>query len=204
MRMKEGLRTILAFLAGAIAFLALFLLAKWHILVSAVIALLLYGAVFLLTKPTRRIGSTKVDSLKGGPELLQIMSDAHEDMQAIYRASQQVGDAAIKEKALKLHELGNRILAYLGQNPQKISSARRFFSFYLDTGANILTKYMNLMASNPDSERVQRLTPETGRALDILHKAFMEQFNKLVQNEVMDVEADIALLEKTLQMEGGL
>lgn len=202
--MKEGFRTVLAFIAGALAFYLLFFRAHWHILVSGAIALLLYGAVFLLTKPTRRIGSVKVDSLKGGPELLQIMSDAHEDMQSIYRASQQVKDSAIKEKALKLHELGNRILTYLGQNPKKISSARRFFSFYLDTGANILTKYMNLMASNPDSERVQRLTPETDRALDILHKAFMEQFNKLVQNEVMDVEADIDLLEKTLQMEGGL
>jgi hypothetical protein len=51
---------------------------------------------------------------------------------------------------------------------------------------------------------VQRLTPETARALDILQDAFMAQFNKLMQNEVMDVEADIDLLEKTLHMEGGL
>jgi hypothetical protein len=40
--------------------------------------------------------------------------------------------------------------------------------------------------------------------LDILQDAFMTQFNKLVQNEVMDVEADIGLLEKTLHLEGGL
>jgi hypothetical protein len=32
----------------------------------------------------------------------------------------------------------------------------------------------------------------------------MKQFNKLMQNEVMDVEADIDLLEKTLHLEDGL
>ena len=202
--MKENARTFLGFAAGIASFLALFFMLKWHILVSGLIALLVYGAVFLLTKPTRRIGTTSVDSLQGGQELLQIMSDAHDDMQVIHRASQSGHDPQIALKAKKLHELGSRLLTYLGDNPKKISSARRFFSFYLDTGANILTKYMDLMASNPDSPQVQRLTPETARALDVLHDAFMTQFNKLVQNEVMDVEADIDLLEKTLHLEGGL
>ena len=132
------------------------------------------------------------------------MSDAHDDMQVIFQASQRTLDAQIDVKAKKLYELGNRMLTYLGNNPEKISSARRFFSFYLDTGANILSKYMNLITSNPDSPQVQRLTPETARALDILHDAFMKQFNKLMQNEVMDVEADIDLLEKTLHLEDGL
>lgn len=202
--MKESSRSFLAFLAGIASFAALYLLFKWHIVVSGLIALLIYGAVFLLTRPTQRIGATNVDNLQGGQELLQIMSDAHDDMQVIHRASQRSRDPQIAEKAKKLHELGSRLLTYLGDNPKKISSARRFFSFYLDTGANILTKYMDLMASNPDSPQVQRLTPETARALDVLQDAFMTQFNKLVQNEVMDVEADIDLLEKTLHVEGGL
>ena len=202
--MKENTRTFIAFLAGILVFVLLYFGASWHILVSGLIALLIYGAIFLLTKPVKRIGSTPVDSLKGGQELLQIMSDAHEDMQVIYRASQVTLDAQIDVKAKKLHELGNRLLTYLGNNPEKISSARRFFSFYLDTGANILSKYMNLITSNPDSPQVQRLTPETARALDILHDAFMKQFNKLMQNEVMDVAADIDLLEKTLHLEDGL
>ncbi|NMD37764.1 MAG: hypothetical protein GYA87_03675 [Christensenellaceae bacterium] len=202
--MKENFRSFISFLAGIIVFALLYFKADWHIIVSGLIAVLIYGAVFLFTKPVKRIGNTPVDNIKGGQELLQIMSDAHDDMQVIYKASQLSLDADISEKAKKLHELGNRLLTYLDNNPKKISSARRFFSFYLDTGANILNKYMNLIASNPDSPQVQSLTPETARALDILHDAFMKQFNKLMQNEVMDVEADINLLEKTLHLEEGL
>lgn len=202
--MKEGIRTVLAFLVALLVFVWLFFGLSGHIAVCGIIAILIYGAVFLLTKPIARIGKTRVDNIQGGQELLQIMNDAHDDMQVILKASQTPLDAGIDEKAKKLYELGDRLLKYLGNNPQKISSARRFFSFYLATAANILTKYMDLIASNPDSPQVQGLTPETARALDILQGAFMTQFNKLMQNEVMDIEADINLLEKTLHLEGGL
>lgn len=200
--MSEGLRSLLGLLAGLGSFLLLHLSMRWNLFVAAGIAVLLYLAVYYLTKPALRIGKIKVDRLKGGEELHQMMSDAHADMQVIYRASQAVGDTGIRSKALKLHELGNQMLSYLSQNPGTISSARRFFSYYLDTGAGILSKYMKLTTGNPSSPEVQRLTPETDKALDTLYEAFMAQFNKLMANEVMDVEADIQLLEKTLKMEG--
>ena len=39
--------------------------------------------------------------------------------------------------------------------------------------------------------------------MPMLNQAFEKQFTRLMEGELMDVEADIALLEKTLKMEGG-
>lgn len=200
--MTEALRSLLGLIVAAAAFLGLNFGLKWNLFVSAGLAVALYFAVYLLLKPSLRIGKTRVDSIKGGEQLHQMMADAHEDMKTIYNAAQGAGGEGIRLKAVKLHELGNRMLNYLSQNPASIPQARRFFTYYLDTGANILSKYMKLAKSNPNSAEVQRLTPETARAVDILQDAFMEQFNKLMANEVMDVEADIKLLENTLKMEG--
>lgn len=200
--MKEATRAGLAVVLALAAFYMLLLVMKWHLLVAVVIAVLINFAVYMLTKPVLKIGSVQVDNLRGGEDLHQMMSDAHQDMQVIYNASQMVRDEAIKQKAVKLHALGNRILTYLGNNPERIPRARRFFTYYLDTGANILTKYMNLVASNPESAQVQGLAPGTARAMDALHDAFVSQFNKLMQNEILDVEVDIELLEKTLKLEG--
>lgn len=200
--MKEATRAGLAVVLALAVFYMLLLVMKWHLLVAVVIAVLIYFAVYMLTKPVLKIGSVQVDNLRGGEDLHQMMSDAHQDMQVIYNASQMVRDEAIKQKAVKLHALGNRILTYLGNNPERIPRARRFFTYYLDTGANILTKYMNLVASNPESAQVQGLAPGTARAMDALHDAFVSQFNKLMQNEILDVEVDIELLEKTLKLEG--
>lgn len=200
--MKESIRVTVSLLVSLAAFALLFFGLKWQIWVSAALALLLYGAVYLMGKPILRIGSVKVDSIKGGEELHQMMADAQDDMRTIYNASQSVRDQGVKDKALKLHQLGNSILSYLSENPGKIGSARRFFTYYLDTGAGILDKYMRLARTNPNSSQVQQLTPQTAQAMDILHDAFMGQFNKLMQNELIDVEADIRLLENTLKMEG--
>lgn len=200
--MRETLRVLVSTLVPLAGFLFIFLGMKWHVLVAALIAVLLYFALYLFLKPVQRIGRVNVEDLKGGAELHQLMSEAQDDMRAIYTASQTVKDEDIKHKAARLHAFGNSILNYLSQNPDKISGSRRFFSYYLDTGANILTKYMKLAGSNPDSEQVRRLTPQTSQALDHLYQAFMGQFSKLMQNELMDVEADIELLEKTLKMEG--
>lgn len=200
--MSEALRSILGLLAGLGGFALLHFQVGWSVFVAAPIAIVLYFAVFYLTTPSLRIGKIKVDSLKGGEELHRLMSDASDDMQVIYRASQAAKDPDIRAKALRLHELGNQMLTYLGQNPQNIPQARRFFTYYLDTGSDLLGKYMKLTVGNPSSAEVQRLTPETSRALDILQEAFMGQFNKLMAHEVMDVEATIQLLEKTLKMEG--
>ena len=155
--MKEATRAGLAVVLALAAFYMLLLVMKWHLLVAVVIAVLIYFAVYMLTKPVLKIGSVQVDNLRGGEDLHQMMSDAHQDMQVIYNASQMVRDEAIKQKAVKLHALGNPILTYLGNNPERIPRARRFFTYYLDTGANILTKYMNLVASNPESAQVQGL-----------------------------------------------
>ena len=44
---------------------------------------------------------------------------------------------------------------------------------------------------------------KTAQALPVLNDAFARQFTHLMEGELMDVEADLALLKSTLEMEGG-
>ncbi|MGI6737840.1 MAG: 5-bromo-4-chloroindolyl phosphate hydrolysis family protein [Christensenellales bacterium] len=197
--MKEKTRTIIAVIISLIAFYILSSVLKWNTLVAGLIAVVLYFAVFLLLKPVLRIGSTNVENIRGGETMHRMMSDAHEDIQSIYIASQNIRDKDIKQKAEKLHELGSRILKYLNDNPSSIPEARRFFTYYLDTGQNILNKYMRLENSNPGSAEIKELSEKTSRGMDILYDAFTKQFSRLMRNELMDVEADIKMLEESLE-----
>lgn len=197
--MKEKTRTTIAVIISLIAFYILSSVLKWNTLVAGLIAVVLYFAVFLLLKPVLRIGSTNVENIKGGETMHRMMSDAHEDIQSIYIASQNIRDKDIKQKAEKLHELGSRILKYLNDNPSSIPEARRFFTYYLDTGQNILNKYMRLETSNPGSAEIKELSEKTSRGMDILYDAFTKQFSRLMRNELMDVEADIKMLEESLE-----
>ncbi len=197
--MKEKTRTTIAVIISLIAFYILSSVLKWNTLVAGLIAVVLYFAVFLLLKPVLRIGSTNVENIRGGETMHRMMSDAHEDIQSIYMAAQNIKDKDIKQKAEKLHELGSRILKYLNDNPSSIPEARRFFTYYLDTGQNILNKYMRLETSNPGSAEIKELSEKTSRGMDILYDAFTKQFSRLMRNELMDVEADIKMLEESLE-----
>ena len=197
--MKEKTRTTIAVIISLIAFYILSSVLKWNTLVAGLIAVVLYFAVFLLLKPVLRIGDTNVENIKGGETMHRMMSDAHEDIQSIYLAAQKINNKDIKQKAEKLHELGSRILKYLNDNPSSIPEARRFFTYYLDTGQNILNKYMRLENSNPGSAEIKELSEKTSRGMDILYDAFTKQFSRLMRNELMDVEADIKMLEESLE-----
>ncbi len=200
--MKEKTRTGISAVVSLIAYFILKKNLSWSPIVSGLLAVALYFAVYLLLKPKLKIGKIDVEDIKGGEAMHRMMVEANDDMQTIYRCSQSLSNEDIKRKAVKLHELGSRILAFLNDNPGRIPQARRFFTYYLDTGANILEKYRKIEEGGPSGAQLGRLSEETSRAMDVLYDAFTNQFDRLVQNEVLDVEADIKALEETLHLEG--
>lgn len=85
-----------------------------------------------------------------------------------------------------------RILDYLKENPDKIKLARRFFTYYLDTTAKILERYMEFQNTGLHSEEVEHILTKTAETLPVLNRAFEGQFTHLMQGELMDVEADLS------------
>lgn len=191
-----------AAVAGAV-FLVLFLALHWPVLLCAALAAGLYLALDLLFRPRRRIGGIDVEAVKGGEELRQLLDEAGEDLQMIQAASGEIRDPAVRREAETLYQVGTRMVSYLEQHPNKISLARRFFSYYLDTAAALLSRCRELQKTGLRTPEVTEILERTARVLPVLLEAFERQFAHLMEGELLDLEADIALLESTLKMEGG-
>ena len=152
---------------------------------------------------TRRIGGKDVELLQGGEEFHQLLEEAGKDLHTIKKAASAVKDPQVKQNTERLYETGNRIMSYLKQHPEKISAARRFFTYYLDTAAALADRYVQFQATGLHTEEVEEILQRTAKALPMLDRTFENQFTRLMEGELMDVEAEIALLENTLKMEGG-
>ena len=61
---------------------------------------------------------------------------------------------------------------------------------------------MKLQETGLGSGEAKRLKVQTTQALLTLNRAFEGQFEKLMGNELMDMEAEIRLLKQTMEMEG--
>lgn len=163
-----------------------------------------YVAVSQALKPRLRIAHIERHRLPAGndDELKELMRDAAEDMKAIETAGKAIVHPSLKSQVEKLHGIGIRILGYLSTHPERITTARKFLGYYLDTARNIVEKYLMFEESGLETEEVKRIRASTERALPILNTAFEKQFTRLMANDLMDVEADIKLLETSLKMDG--
>ena len=201
--MKEMVTALISALISCAVFLLLFLAAGWNLAAAALLCILLYFGLGLILKPRKKIGGIDVEKIQGGEELQKLLEGARKDLKQISRAAREITNIKAKEDAEALEAGGRRILSYLEENPEKISMARRFFTYYLDTAAGLLERYIQLQETGLRTPEVTETLRKTAGTFPVLNEVFEKQFTRLMEGELMDVEAEISLLENTLKMEGG-
>lgn len=194
-------RTVLSVIASLLVFYLLFIKWGWNPIVAGGITIVLYFALDLLLKPRRRLGGVDVESMLQGEELFATLEDADQDLKKIERITKSIRDEDVKAESEALYESGRQLLDYLVRNPGKITLARRFFNYYLDLAVEILEQYQKLVSTRLQTPDVLSAKERSVRAIPQLRQAFEKQFTSLIGGEILDLEAEIKVLEDTLRME---
>jgi 5-bromo-4-chloroindolyl phosphate hydrolysis protein len=200
--MNRQLRDVLSAVFAAALFLVLYFALKWNFFISAGLAVGIFFAVSFLLRPREKIGKLYVDSLENGEELRALLEEAKGHLRSISACAAQIREPDVYESAGKLYETGENILKYLESNPDKIPIAKRFINYHLETADNLLKKYVAFKSTNLETEDMKRLFELTAHALVTLRDAFEKQFERLMRNDIMDVEADIKVIETLFRTEG--
>ena len=183
-------------------FLILLFVAKWNFFFSLIIAVEVYVGFSLLFRPVKKIGNVNAESIDGGNELLKRLESAQEGFLKIESSMRRISDYSVRKEAEQLHNTSAKIIEYLNAHPDRIHAARQFIDYYQETAAKLLSRYSELEASGISSDEVNRQKSETLDALKTLNRAFSQQFEKLMSNEMIDTDAEIQLLKQTVKMEG--
>jgi 5-bromo-4-chloroindolyl phosphate hydrolysis protein len=174
---------------------------KWSLVIAALLSVGVYiGLGFLLT-PVLKIGGINIEHMKNREEILLLLEEGEEDLASIKTMMAKSKDPAISAKAQGIYREGGKIIEYIKKNPAKAVRARRFFTYYLDKAEEILKKYHDLISTGIETDRLRTLKEQTLSALDSVSKGMVSQFSKLISSEIIDIEADIKLLESTIRME---
>lgn len=189
--------------AGGVFIFLLFVL-EWFIAVDLALAAGTYAGLYLITKPKRLIGNTEIEFIEGGEELEKKLLEAKEDFNSISKSIEKIDDLQVRNEAEKLAETSSAIIEYLENNPMKIRQARQFIDYYQDSASKILSKYIGLQNANIETAEIIRLKKNTRSALATLNTAFNGQFEKLMRGELIDMQAELALLEQTVKTESDI
>ena len=136
-----------------------------------------------------------------------------EDVVAVIRTAQaQVDDIAaaaegiqkpdVRRKAGLLCGTAEDILTELRREPGQVPLARPFLSYYLEAAGRIVRGYVDLSRRGVDSPETHSTLARAEASLGSIQRAFDSQLAGLLQHEVLDLASEIALLEKTVEMDG--
>lgn len=113
-----------------------------------------------------------------------------------------IADEEVSAKIDRIEDLTRKIFAILDQRPEKEAQLYNFMNYYLPTTLKALESYARLEAQGVETAAIRVAKQKINRALDELADGYEKQLDKLFEDDVVDITADIDVMRKMLQKDG--
>jgi hypothetical protein len=122
------------------------------------------------------------------------------------RRIRQINDAIanpeLSEKIYRIEELTAKIFRLLDERPEKSGELRSFMNYYLPQTLKILESYAKLEAQGVDGDNIQEAKQKIESMMDKLVDGYETQLDKLFADDVLDISADLKVMESMLEKDG--
>jgi len=163
---------------------------------------LVAGLVFFKPeKQKKEQGFTNIDGISKEMHE-EALQKGYEKLSKMRVLTIKINDREVKEKADRICGLTGQILDTIKNDPKDLKPARSFLNYYLDTAIRILTRYNELALYQTPTAEVEEVIEKVDHTLGTLEKAFEKQQERLLENDVLDLETELTVLERTVEMEG--
>lgn len=145
------------------------------------------------------------EKLDGDPELAaiqQLMEEGNAYLRKIREVNDALPEEEISQKLDALEKVVGKIFGYVETHPEKLPQIRKFLCYYLPTTLKLTEAYRDLDRHNPTDEGVEDSKREIRDALGNITLAFQRLLGNLMQDDLLDLSADIAALETMFAQEG--
>ena len=150
-------------------------------------------------------GSSGIDIRVDGidPDTVsQTLNEATAKVDLIEGLGKKLTKPEVKSQIDKLTTIARGILEDIRKDPKDIKRARQFLNYYLDAVTRILSRYTDLTERGIASPEARAALEKAESLLNMLGGAFDKQRASLAQDDVLDLDTEMSVLEKTLDMEG--
>jgi 5-bromo-4-chloroindolyl phosphate hydrolysis protein len=131
-------------------------------------------------------------------ETSAMLAEASKRVDGLDRAAAAIRDGEITTRLRRIAELARAILADLAQDPRDLRRARKFLNVYLDSAMRVSESYARTHAQASNAELEDRFR----NVLVTIERVFGEQQQKLLENDVLELDVQIEVLKTQLEREG--
>lgn len=135
-------------------------------------------------------------------QLKLAVEEGNECIRRIREINDTLEGEAISGKLCRLEKVCGQIFGHIGGKPEKLPDIRKFMSYYLPTTLKLVERYREFAEQPVQGENIATAKREIEDMLDDINGAFEKMFDKLFEEDALDVSTDISVLSTMLAQEG--
>lgn len=182
---------VMGIIGGAIVYLF-----GGNLAVSIVCCVILFLLLWLINRP-QELASVLAES-SGSPDGQYLLEEGKKELLSVDDCLSSIKDEQIYAAASAVRDEMDKISNVLKEEPERISSAAHFFSYYLPVFESILARYRKLQENGVEEESrkmVRKACSDIGEAMKRLRESLFE-------GDMLDLSADIKVMNQSLQSAG--
>ena len=153
-------------------------------------------------EPPKEAPPQQADKPAGDPELEALLRRGREAVRRIQELNDAIPDYRMSAKLKQIEILTSSILSEVEKKPDKRKSVRQFMDYYLPTTIKLLEQYVNLQEVGLPGENITTGMERIEAMLDKVIVAFQKQLDGLFARDVVDITADIQVMEQMMAQNG--
>ncbi|MEM7082398.1 MAG: 5-bromo-4-chloroindolyl phosphate hydrolysis family protein [Pseudomonadota bacterium] len=131
-------------------------------------------------------------------EIVDALSSAQRKIEAIELASRGIPNSELGQRLHRITDKAREIIGVIEDDPGDLRRARKFLNVYLDGAVKVTEGYARSHENDTDG----MLETNFRNVLDTIESTFAEQKEKLLQDDIFDLDVQIEVLKTQLEKEG--
>ena len=113
-----------------------------------------------------------------------------------------ISDRELATQLRRLQRTAKNLLNHLEKNPERIALAYKFIDYYQDRAVKIVKQYQELEETHLSTEKIEALKARMKQTLAALDDAYQDQFEHILNDQIISVDAELTVMEQQLNAEG--
>ena len=139
-------------------------------------------------------------------EKAQLLSEnfdkAITDYKYLQSKQDKLGDKEMNGHLKRMQKTAKNLILHLEKHPERIPTAFKFIDYYQDRAVKIVQQYEDLEETELSTDKIRDLKERMKGTLASLDEAYTEQFERVLNEQMLSVDAELKVMEQQFDAEG--